>query len=709
LATFPYVGFLDGVAYPTIPLGTNAVNVATSAALTTALANATAGQRIMLAPGTYSGAFFASSKTGTAGAGISIEATPGGVVFASGSTFAISDSAYVTLSGLSFPYELPNGGTIVTFSGTSHHCRLTRCMIGPAALGTMSAVRTVYVFVTGDCEHIRIDHCELRNKANYGNPIITDGNAANQAVRHVRVDHNYIHHISPEVADEKEPVQFGISVMSKSLSYSVVERNYFADCSAGAEVVAIKASGVRVSGNTFRRCVGGPIYLYGTGGVMTDNYIIDDGTSTGGGGGGPAGTYQYFKFAPSALRDPAVANSVQLSEFAILSGTTRIAGMTITATNNSSAVGEEPDKAGDNNTATKWNSLNKTASALVYTFASPIIADGYRWATANDSTDRDPVSWTVQGSTDGVTWTTLDTRTNYSGTLARNTFLPDFQFGGGGGGTPGAGTQTLGVGGIPTPAPASNVELNSANRGDMNITVSGTASTPRIYDGGGFTCGRVTISADYIVVQNYNIRPNSQYGAYITGSHVTLQNCDIKNIVVSGDGDLNAITLLDGSNNKILYNTAVNYVSGNPGSSHTDFIQTWVSSSHPTACTNIQVVGNKAVGPANPSRDNNIASIHQCIMVESAGHGGNSGGSGTPSNWYIADNEFGDSWGQSIKTDCGNNFIFTRNRWTGSSDKVFELTCGSGTVIYSDNSFGSGYGSVGASVTGGSGPTSSPY
>jgi len=714
VATFPYTGYLDNVAYPTIPLGTSVINVTSSAALTTALANATAGQRIMLSNATYSGAFTVASKVGTSGAGISIEAaTTGGAIFASGSTISVSNSAYVTLSGLSLPYELSSGGTIVTFSGTSHHCRLTRCLIGPPSLGTMSTVRTVYAFVTGDCDHIRIDHNELRNKANYGNPIITDGNSVNQSVKHIRVDHNYFHHISPEIADQKEPVQLGISVLSKSLSWSVIERNHFVDCLSGSEVVSIRASGVRVSGNVIQRCVGSVVQLYGTDGVMTDNYILDDGTSSPPPPPPTGGTYRYFRFAPTALRDPATANAVQISEFAILSGTTRLTGMTISATNNNSPVGEEPSMAGDNSTSTKWLSLNKTTSTLVYTFPTTVVCDGYRWATGNDETNRDPVSWTVSGSTDGVNYITLDTRTNYAGTLNRSTFNPDFQFGGGGGGSGGgggtSGGQTLGVGGIPRPAPASNVELNSSNRGDMNITVSGTSSQPRIYDGGAFTCGRVTISADWIVVQNYNIRPNSQYGAYITGSNVTLQNCDIKNVMVSGDGDLNAITMLEGSHNKILYNTAINYVSGSPGSSHTDCLQTWVSSSHPTACSNIQIIGNKFVGPANPSRDNNIASIHQCIMVESAGHGGNSGGSGTPSNWYIADNEFGDSWGQSIKTDCGNNFIFTRNRWVGSSDNVFELTCGSGSVVYSDNSFGSGYGGIGASVTSGSGPATSPY
>jgi hypothetical protein len=158
---------------------------------------------------------------------------------------------------------------------------------------------------------------------------------------------------------------------------------------------------------------------------------------------------------------------------------------------------------------------------------------------------------------------------------------------------------------------------------------------------------------------------------------------------VSGDGDLNAITIWGGDSCKIKYNTAINYVGGDPGGSHTDWIQTWVSSSHPEAATNFQVIGNKAIGPANPSRSNSIASIHQWIMVEGAGRGGNSGGSGNPTGWFVADNEVGDSWNQAVKLDGGNNFTFTRNRFVGSSDKVFDLPSASGVKIYSDNQFGS--------------------
>jgi hypothetical protein len=266
--------------------------------------------------------------------------------------------------------------------------------------------------------------------------------------------------------------------------------------------------------------------------------------------------------------------------------------------------------------------------------------------------------------------------------------------------TTGPGSQTLGVGGIAKPSGAITGQGGSA---PWTINSGGTAGNPKVYDGEGRTVGRIDITADYVVVQNYFINAQSQYGAYIDADNVTFQNNDIKGVKVSGDGDLNAITMF-GNNIKIRYNTAVNYVQGDPGSSHTDFIQTWVSSSHPNASSNIQVIGNKATGPSNPSRNNSIASIHQCLMVESAGHGGNSGGSGTPSDWLVLDNEFAGSWNQEIKLDCGDRFIFARNKFTGSSDTIFAFICGTGNTVYSSNTFGSGYGSVGASTTSGDGP-----
>lgn len=262
--------------------------------------------------------------------------------------------------------------------------------------------------------------------------------------------------------------------------------------------------------------------------------------------------------------------------------------------------------------------------------------------------------------------------------------------------------QTLGVGGVSTPAGAILTTSNSSSA--LNISTSGTSGSPRVYDGQGFTVGRINVTANYVTVQNFNISANSQYGTVLDGNNITFQNNDIKNVIVSGDGDLNAITAW-GNNIKIMYNTANNYISGNPGDSHTDFIQTWVSSSHPTASSNWSIVGNQATGPLNPSRLNSVPSIHQCIMVEDYGRGGNSGGSTTGiSGWYIADNEFRGSWNQDIKIDGGDNFDITRNRFTGDSDLVCDFFSGTGNKFYSDNIIGSGYGSVGVTITPGPGP-----
>jgi len=280
--------------------------------------------------------------------------------------------------------------------------------------------------------------------------------------------------------------------------------------------------------------------------------------------------------------------------------------------------------------------------------------------------------------------------------------------GGGGGETPdpGTGGQTAGVGGISAPAGA------ILATGDTTSARTFTsADNGKVFDGQGKKIGRITFSssADNVTVQNYNIRSNNQYGVVFDRSkNCTLQNCDIKDVKASGDGDLNAITVWGGNNNKILYNTADNYVTGDPGGSHTDWIQTWVSTSHPEAPTNYKIIGNRATGPHNPSRSNSIPSIHQIIMVEGAGRGGNSGGSGNASGWYIADNTFLGSWNQEFKLDGGVNFIFTRNKMIGSSSKVFDMPSASGYKVYSDNQFGSQYGSIGATVTSGSGPLTPP-
>jgi hypothetical protein len=265
-------------------------------------------------------------------------------------------------------------------------------------------------------------------------------------------------------------------------------------------------------------------------------------------------------------------------------------------------------------------------------------------------------------------------------------------------------TQTLGVGGITAPAAGPGVVLATADRATkLTITTPNT-----IYDGGGFqVTGGIDVMADGVTVQNFRINARRQYGVYAEGRDIIIQNNDIANVKASGDGDLNAITGF-GENLRVLFNTAMNFVTGDPGASHTDFFQTWISSSHPTGSTGLEVRGNKATGPANPERRKSIASIHQCVMIEGRGRGGNKGGTGDTKNIVISDNEFGDSWNQCIKLDGVQGAVITRNKFTGSSDHVVAITSASSDIkYYSDNVVSDNYGDVGVSIITGAGPGAS--
>jgi hypothetical protein len=85
---------------------------------------------------------------------------------------------------------------------------------------------------------------------------------------------------------------------------------------------------------------------------------------------------------------------------------------TVGAGSSPSPGGEEDDKALDNNVATKW--LEFTAAGTFYQFrfagGQRHAVNSYTITSANDADNRDPYSWTLSGSNDGVNFTVVDTR-----------------------------------------------------------------------------------------------------------------------------------------------------------------------------------------------------------------------------------------------------------------------------------------------------------
>ena len=141
--------------------------------------------------------------------------------------------------------------------------------------------------------------------------------------------------------------------------------------------------------------------------------------------------YRYYRFRTTKIRGGISPTMVQLSEIEFYYNNAKLSFSGATATNpgGSNPVGEEPSKAIDGNTSTKWLDFN--IQSLVIDFGSGVkkIASAFRFATANDESGRDPVRWVVEGSNDNSTWTALHTQsTDASITTSRLTYTQTFYF-----------------------------------------------------------------------------------------------------------------------------------------------------------------------------------------------------------------------------------------------------------------------------------------
>lgn len=137
---------------------------------------------------------------------------------------------------------------------------------------------------------------------------------------------------------------------------------------------------------------------------------------------GAESTFRYFRFTPTELRDDLNANSVQLSEFgfALDQDPIDMAMVIVTNPNGDNPTGEEPENVIDNDTGSKWLDFEK--GALVFDFTTPVTTDRYRFATSSDEPGRDPVSWTLEGSEDGMTWLVIDQRTSHPTSTTREAY-----------------------------------------------------------------------------------------------------------------------------------------------------------------------------------------------------------------------------------------------------------------------------------------------
>ncbi|PWS48190.1 alpha-mannosidase [Streptomyces sp. FT05W] len=95
------------------------------------------------------------------------------------------------------------------------------------------------------------------------------------------------------------------------------------------------------------------------------------------------------------------------------------------ASGENAAGGEVKENLTDGESGTKWLAFAPTAW-VEFDLAAPTKVVTYALTSANDHAERDPKDWTLKGSTDGKTWTDLDTRTGQTFSKRFQTTSYDF-------------------------------------------------------------------------------------------------------------------------------------------------------------------------------------------------------------------------------------------------------------------------------------------
>ncbi|MCL2103720.1 MAG: autotransporter-associated beta strand repeat-containing protein [Kiritimatiellaeota bacterium] len=147
---------------------------------------------------------------------------------------------------------------------------------------------------------------------------------------------------------------------------------------------------------------------------------------------------QYVRFTPLGMKPEGLHYTwpqYQVSRFRLMQ-----AGQEITYPAGTTAYGEVWNTTGDENASnvilpddpvgnSKFYSSSGNINPLIIDLPYAILIDGYTWYTAHDAEGRDPITWTVEVSTDKVTWTLVDSREYEDVTDDRNTKAGEWHFG----------------------------------------------------------------------------------------------------------------------------------------------------------------------------------------------------------------------------------------------------------------------------------------
>lgn len=248
----------------------------TAAAFKAALNVMNPGDTVELENGTYDLSSFTITRSGCQLRPIVIMVKNAGQVILNGATALVfRNMEYTTLRG--FKFKSTGIGTGIKLE----NCKKFRITENDFSYTETSSCTWVYIGDTYASPlplrsgYNRVDHNIFDGKTQAGNYIRMDGNI-NQQSQYDTIDHNHFKNNGPRAANEKESIRVGVSTLSKSSGFTIIEYNLFEDCDGDPEIVSIKSCDNTIRYNTFVRCLGTLCLRQGFRSTAEGNYFFGD-------------------------------------------------------------------------------------------------------------------------------------------------------------------------------------------------------------------------------------------------------------------------------------------------------------------------------------------------------------------------------------------------------------------------------------------------
>ncbi|WP_430813959.1 chondroitinase-B domain-containing protein [Carboxylicivirga sp. RSCT41] len=245
--------------------------------LNTAIANARAGDVIVMKNGVWKDLIIKISTAGTKDAPVLLKAQTPGEVFIEGVSCIKLGGSYIHVEGLFFRNGYTPSNAVIDFKINQDHlasyCRVSNCVIKD--FNQMSRDRKDH-WVEFWGRHNQLDHCYLSGKSNEGPTIRVDIKGNRSINNYHQIIHNYFGPRPRKGGPKAETIQLGDSFSSMSPSYTTVAHNLFDRCNGEVEIISSKTNYNEFRNNVFYKSEGSLVTRHGNYCIIDGNYFIGD-------------------------------------------------------------------------------------------------------------------------------------------------------------------------------------------------------------------------------------------------------------------------------------------------------------------------------------------------------------------------------------------------------------------------------------------------